>query len=266
VPPYLVTTGTCDQGVSVGVTADASTTVVEMTVNGPWSEQLGNQVTAGLRLCLAGPCEAVLIDVHGLGDLHGVSRSYWMAAQRTARLGPTPVHLAFCSPPATMLDYRLRHQDGPPPLLYATMSQARIALAAKVSRANRLQVRLAPRPASVRAARDLVAQACLTWQLPGLLHDATLVMSELAANAMEHADTEFVVTVTRRGSRLHLAVRDGDTRYPVVDPPAATLRPGRVAVRGRGLKLVHAVAAGWGAIPAHGGKVVWATVSADPVR
>ena len=54
-PPYFVTTGTSDGGVSVGVTADASTTVVEMTVRGQWSPQLGNQVTAGLRHCLAGP-------------------------------------------------------------------------------------------------------------------------------------------------------------------------------------------------------------------
>ncbi|WP_212994828.1 ATP-binding protein [Actinoplanes auranticolor] len=263
VPPYFVTTGTHQGGVSVDVTADASTTVVEMTVRGQWSQQLGNQVTAGLRRCLAGPCEAVIIDMHNVGDLHGASLPYWLAAQRTARLGPAPVHLAFCSPPATMLNYRLRHQEGTSPLLFATMSQARIAIAGKVSRADRLQVRLAPRPSSVRAARDLVAQACHTWRLPDLRNDAALIMSELVSNAVDHASTDFVVTVFRRGGRLHLAVRDGDSRYPLMDAAADTMRSAPVAARGRGLRLVHAIAAAWGAVPAHSGKVVWATVSTD---
>ncbi|WP_250009789.1 ATP-binding protein [Actinoplanes sp. M2I2] len=261
-PPYFVTTGTHDRGVSVSVTADASTTVVEMTVRGGWSQQLGNQVTAGLRRCLAGPCEAVIMDVHGVDDAHGVSAPYWSAAQRTARLGPAPAHLAFCAPPATTLDHRLRHQDTPAPLVFACMSQARIAMAGKVSRTDRLQARLAPRSTSVRAARDLVAQACATWHLSDLRNDAALIVSELAANAVDHAATEFVVTVFRRGGRLHLAVRDGDTRYPQMG--ADLVRPTPAAERGRGLALIHAVAAAWGAIPAHGGKVVWATLSADP--
>lgn len=267
-PPYFVTIGTYDGGVSVGVTADASTTVVEMTVHGRWSQQLGNQVTAGLRRCLASPCEAVIIDVHGVGDLHGVSQAYWLAAQRTARLGRAPVHVAFCSPPASMLDYRLRQQEGTPPLLFATMSQARIAIAGKVSRSDRLQARLLPRGTSVQAARDLVAQACHIWRLPDLRHDAALIISELATNAVDHAATDFVVTVFRRGGQLHLAVRDGDTRYPLMGATAQIKRPAPVAVRGRGLKLVHAIAAAWGAIPAIGGKVVWATVSPEtaPVR
>ena len=204
--------------------------------------------------------------MYGVGDLHGVSLSYWLAAQRTARLGPAPVHLAFCLPPATMLDYRLRHQDGVPLLLFATMSHARIAIAGKVSRADRLQARLVPRPTSVRMARDLVAQACRTWQLPHLRNDAALIVSELVSNAVDHAATDLVVTVFRRAGRLHMAVRDGDSRYPHMGVAADGWRPASVAARGRGLGLVHAIAAAWGAIPTHGGKVVWATVSAAPER
>ncbi|MFG1607918.1 ATP-binding protein [Actinoplanes sp. NPDC049265] len=248
------------------VTADASTTVVEMTVCGRWSPQLGHQVTVGLQRCLAGPCEAVILDVHGVVDPRAVSTPYWLAAQRTARLGPAPVHLAFCAPPASMLDYRLRHHLKATQLLFATMPQARVAMGGKVSRSERLQVRLAPRPTSVRAARDLVARACLSWQLSGLRADAAQIMSELAANAVDHAATEFVATVFRRGGRLHLAVRDGDARYPLLAAAAEGIASASasVAERGRGLALVHAIAAAWGATPAHGGKVVWATVSADP--
>ncbi|WP_109603243.1 ATP-binding protein [Actinoplanes xinjiangensis] len=246
---------------SVRVTADASTTVLEMSVHGRWSQQLGDQVTDSLRRCLAGPCEAIVIDVSDVGDLHGVSLPYWSAAVRAARLGPASVRMAFCSRPATTLDYRLRHQDGPPVTVFPTMAQARIAIAGGVSRADRLQARLAPRPASVRAARDLVLRACDGWQLAGPRDDAALIMSELATNAVDHAGTEFVVTVFRRGGRLHLTVRDGDSRYPSM---RATDEGIQVPLdeRGRGLRLVHAAAEVWGAIPAHNGKVVWATMPA----
>ncbi|HWS31140.1 MAG TPA: ATP-binding protein [Actinoplanes sp.] len=260
--PYLVVTVTDRRGVSVDVVADASSTVVEIKVHGHWSQQLGEKITAGLGLCLAGPAEAIIIDLRDLSDLHGLSLRYWLAAQRTVRGGVLPVGLALCLPPATMLGYRLRNHDGNPVPLFATMGEARAAVAGRLRRSHRWQTRLAPVPVSVRAARDLVELACHTWQLHDLRQDAALVMSELAANAVEHAGTDFVLTVLRRGRDLHLAVRDGDTRYPRLVEPTREGSRFPIAEGGRGLILVHAVAARWGAIPAHGGKVVWATVSA----
>jgi anti-sigma regulatory factor (Ser/Thr protein kinase) len=261
-PPFLVTTVTDRRGVSVGVIADASSTVVEMKVYGPWSQQLGEQITTGLRLCLAGPSEALIVDLRDLSELHGLSLRYWLTAQRKARGGGLPVILALCVPPATMLGYRLRHHDGNALPLFATMGEARAAVVGGLRRRHRWQTRLAPHPASVRAARDLVEQACHVWQLHDLRQDATLIMSELAANAVEHAGTDFVITVFRRGRDLHLAVRDGDTRYPRLASTAHSRPRPSLAEGGRGLILVHAVAMKWGAMPAHGGKVVWATVSA----
>lgn len=250
----------------MGVIADASSAVVELKVHGRWSRELGSQVTAGLRLCLAGPSEALIIDLHDVGDLHGVSLPYWVAAQRTARSGPAPAHLALCAPSTTMLDYRLRNHEWDPTLLFATMAEARIAIVGRLLREHWWQTRLAPQAASVRAARELVARACQTWQLPGLRPAATLIMSELASNAVEHAGTEFVITVFRRGRDLHLAVRDGDMRYPRPDGSARDGGQPSLAERGRGLGLVHAASAGWGAMPTLGGKVVWATVTGDSDR
>jgi anti-sigma regulatory factor (Ser/Thr protein kinase) len=259
--PYLVATVTDGRGVSVGVVADASSTVVEMKVHGRWSQQLGEKITVGLGLCLAGPAEAMIIDLRDFSDLHGLSLRFWLAAQRKARAGALPVILALCVPPATMLGYRLRHHDGNPVPLFATMGEARAAVVGRLTRSHRWQVRLAPFPASVRAARDLVELACHTWQSHNLRQNAALVMSELAANAVEHAGTDFVITVFQRNRDLHLAVRDGDTRYPRL-VASTRVGPGHpLAEGGRGLVLVHAIAERWGATPAHGGKVVWATIS-----
>ena len=264
-PPYLVTASTDRRGVSVGITADASTAVVEMALHGPWSQHLGSQVTAGLRQCLAGPSASIIIDLHDVGDAYGVSKPFWAAAWRAARLAPRPVRLVLCLPTTKTLDSRLRHMQAPRPMLFATMPEARIATAGWLPRAHQMQARLAPSLASVRTARDLVAEACHAWNLPRA-HDAWLIMSELATNAVEHAGTNFVVTVSVNDTRLHLAVRDGATRFPHLSEPAPIGQQAPLNERGRGLHRVHATADAWGAMPTRGGKVVWATVSSDSPR
>lgn len=245
----------------MNVLADVSGAVVEMTVRGRWSQQLGDQFTALLRVCLAGPAQAVIVELREVGDRHGVSLPCWLAAQRTARLGSAPVHLAFCPPPRSMLDYRLRHQPEMSPMLFVTRSDARIATGRRLAREQRVQARLTPGPASVRAARELVMDACRAWLLPGLRHSAALIVSELATNVVCHARTDFVVTVFRRNRCLHVAVQDGDARYPRVAEPVPEDRLSPPA-GGRGLRLVHRIADRWGVMPSHRGKVVWATLSA----
>jgi anti-sigma regulatory factor (Ser/Thr protein kinase) len=260
-PPYLLTAVPNRRAVGVTVTGDASTTVVEMAAHGQWSQQLGKQVSAGLRLCLAGPSVSIIVDLQHVDDPYGVSMPFWLTAWRQARLALSPVNLVFCLPATAALSRRLRHLNGPQPRVFGNVPEARIAIAERLSRADRLQVRLAPRPASVGSARHLVRQACRAWRLSQLLDDTSLIVSELASNAVEHAGTDFIVTVSRGGTSLHVAVHDGVPRFPhpskaaLIDPVAS------LAGRGRGLRLVHAVAAAWGAMPARGGKVVWATVT-----
>jgi anti-sigma regulatory factor (Ser/Thr protein kinase) len=173
---------------------------------------------------------------------------------------------AACTPSillatTTALSWRLRNLKGPQPRVFGTVRDARIAIDENLSRADRLQVRLVPQPASVRAARDLVTQACHAWRLPQLSPDSSLVVPELAANAVEHARTDFVVTVSRSDARLHGAVRDGTSYFPHRLEPAFASTQVPLAERGLGLRLVHSVAAAWGAMPARAGKVVWATVT-----
>jgi len=260
-PPYLLTTMTDRHGVSVTVTGDATTAVIEMAAHGDWSTHLGDQISAGLRLCLAGPSVSIIVDLHHLADPFGLSMPFWLAAWRQARLAPSPVRMVFCLSSTSMLSRRLLTADGQRPRVFATAPDARIAIAAGTSHADRLQARLPPRPDSVRDARDLVQQACLSWRLPHLLDDTTLITSELASNAVEHARTDFVVTMSRHAARLHVAVQDGVPEFPRPYRPASAGPPAPAHPRGRGLLLVHTIAAAWGVMPARGGKVVWATLA-----
>ena len=258
--PYLLTAAADGRGPGVTVVGDASTAVVELTPYGPWSSRRSGQVTDHLRLCFAGPSAAIIIDLQHLNDRDGASLPFWLAAWRQAKLEPSPVHLTFCLPATSMLSRRLRNQ-APQPHVCASVAGARMAIAERISRADRLQVRLPPLSESVRAARDLVTQACRVWRLPNLLADGSLIMSELAANAVEHARTDFVATVTRSRASLQIAVRDGASHFPQLNNhPHNSLQQ-----RGRGLRLVHVVAATWGAMPTRNGKVVWASAGLTPV-
>jgi anti-sigma regulatory factor (Ser/Thr protein kinase) len=123
-----------------------------------------------------------------------------------------------------------------------------------------MQVRLPPEFMSPTIARNLVADACRVWQLTPLLYPGRAVISELVANAVEHARTDIDVTVSLRGSTLHLAVRDGCRLPPRVLELAPPV-PGRpLNERGHGLRVVEADSIDWGVLPAADGKVVWALV------
>ncbi|MCM4081017.1 ATP-binding protein [Paractinoplanes hotanensis] len=243
------------------MTGDAGMAVVEMAVHGRWSPHLGQQVSAALRMCLAGPPTPIVVALHDLDDPAGASLSFWLALWRQARLDTVPVHVAFSVASTTVLSRRLRYLRGPQPRVYSTVAEARAAFAARRYRTDRLQAWLEPRPASVEAARTLVTRACDDWDRPKLLQDACLIASELATNAVEHARTDFIVTVARSDTRLHLSIHDCVSRFPAASELRLADQPAELGERGRGLRLVHATAAVWGAVPTRDGKVVWAAVA-----
>jgi len=103
------------------------------------------------------------------------------------------------------------------------------------------------------AARSFVTGTLAAWGYPELVEDAAVIATELAANAVLHARTEFTVTVSRRpDSTIRVAVRDGSAK------PPRPRRAAPLAGSGRGLGLVDAMAAAWGADLLPDGKVVWA--------
>jgi anti-sigma regulatory factor (Ser/Thr protein kinase) len=126
---------------------------------------------------------------------------------------------------------------------------------------------LKPGSESVKAARDFTAATLRGWHLDGLVEDAVIIASELVTNAIRHgtalADpdgaTEVELAWQRFASRVTCVVIDGSSRPPVL--AAADMS----AESGRGLQVVHALAAAWGwMMTGAREKAVWATLLLPP--
>ena len=99
-------------------------------------------------------------------------------------------------------------------------------------------------PASAGAARRFVAGALRGWGCDDLADVATLLVSELVANAILHAHTSIHVLVRRQeNGRVRVDVHDGADRAP------ARMHYSATTTTGRGLLLVETLASDWGVTP-----------------
>ena len=109
-------------------------------------------------------------------------------------------------------------------------------------------------PMSASQARDFVSRHLTDHRLPYLVDPVRLVTSELATNALVHAQTAFTVTLTALDETVLLTVRDDSIELPTRRAPQA-LDP-----TGRGLEIVDIVSLAWGTNEdAAGSKAVWAS-------
>ena len=205
---------------------------------------------------LAEQPEALLLDLSALAVAERASLAVFASVVRQAALWPgTPVLL--CAPTratvALLAGDRFAHLP-----VHRSVAGAHRAVTAVAPVPPPVADDLLPLPGAARHARDLATEACARWSLPHLVGPAAVVTSELVSNAAAHAGTMMDLRLTRRPGALHIAVRDGSAARPAAAP-----LPARDATGGRGLHLVSAMAARWGALPIEGGKVVWATLRTD---
>jgi hypothetical protein len=109
-------------------------------------------------------------------------------------------------------------------------------------------------PVSASRTREFVTRRLVDHRLFYLVDPVRLVASELATNALVHAQTAFGVTLEASDQSVLLTVRDGSGALPtrratkVMDPA------------GRGLAIVAIVSRDWGTNEdGTGSKAVWAS-------
>ncbi|MFI1988730.1 ATP-binding protein [Actinoplanes sp. NPDC020271] len=254
---------------SVMAVIDPDTAIIEVALFGPWDRPLSWRARTVLDKCLAEHPTGLIVDLHRLDDPQAVSAPLWLTLCAQGAAMQPPIAIEVCLPATFPLARRLRRLGARDWLvMYASVHQARTALAHRRPLIDRLHLALPPDPAAATLARSLVSDACRGWDLPHLLERGRLIASELVVNAAEHAGTDIEVIVSPRGegagAALHLAVYDGDPALPQVrDPVPGRLGPS-LTDRGLGLRIVGAAASAWGALPARGGKLVWAILRNRP--
>ncbi len=111
-------------------------------------------------------------------------------------------------------------------------------------------------PSSVREARRFVTRVLTDWGLLDAVEVVTLLVSELATNAVLHARTAYAVVVSTDRNDLTVEVLDGSEVTPRRRQNSSS------AATGRGVALIDQLAGSWGTHPATNGfaKAVWFTM------
>ena len=102
------------------------------------------------------------------------------------------------------------------------------------------------------AARHVVRERLTGWDLPAVVDDVVLIVSELLANALHHAGGGHAgLRVHRRSDALVIEVSDSGAAAPRLG------QPGFDDDRGRGMFLIDRLSDRWGYRHVDDGKVVW---------
>ncbi|MFI6880666.1 ATP-binding protein [Streptomyces sp. NPDC050400] len=122
-------------------------------------------------------------------------------------------------------------------------------------------IRMEYSPHRLEQIRRIVGARLRCWGLHKLVHDTSLVATELCSNVRHCDDSrfEFVISRTADGVRVEVA----DTSPVLVTVP--TEPPDFFEPGGRGLFLVAAYASALGMTPTPTGKVVWAELALGDV-
>ena len=117
--------------------------------------------------------------------------------------------------------------------------------------------RFAPETASVREVRQYVAESIT--DVP--IEQAEIILlaaSELAANSVRHARTDYTVTVDRTEDEVRVTVDDDGTGDPEVQDP------GPLTPSGRGLLIVEQLSDAWGSSSNADHNRVWFSMRITP--
>lgn len=109
-------------------------------------------------------------------------------------------------------------------------------------------------PESAAIARRLVRTALAAWGLEDRVDDATVVITELVSNAVDHGQLSLIRVIVSRPTEkwLRLGVVDRSKAVPMMRTDSNGDQ-----LRGRGLVIVNSLTERWGTDLYRWGKQVW---------
>jgi hypothetical protein len=112
--------------------------------------------------------------------------------------------------------------------------------------------------ASLRKARELVAEWLPAWSHVELVPVATVVVNVFVENVLQHTACAPVLVLESDGAAVTISVRDDSSV-----PAARHEDPRRGGDRVSGLAIIASVCRAWGSTPMPSGKTVWAVLGPE---
>ncbi|GAB1642909.1 ATP-binding protein [Krasilnikovia sp. MM14-A1259] len=233
----------------VGHVVDRGRAHPVLRITGVLAADTTADVRQALLDTLADAPEALVVDVSGLMPADGAAADVFRRVARETTVWPA-AQLLLTAPDATPWQR--------PGLPVCPSVPAALATLSAPTPGARLELVLEPVVGAARRARELVTEACARWDLPELAGSGSIVVTELANNAVAHARTSMTVMLSRYADTIAVAVRDRSAAQPHFEGPVPP-----TAYGGRGLLLIDAVTRDWGSLPLSDGKVVWAILNGE---
>jgi anti-anti-sigma factor len=242
---------------SLVVHADTAGTVSLLTVDGVLDSSTYLQLRdAVIKAALDEP-QAVLIDVDGLDVPASSAWSVFTSAHWHVRTWPNIPIVLVCSHPGRRRTVERNGVTRYVPV-YATAEAALTAVSDGHCARRRARIDLPASLASLRRAREFVAEWLGEWSRPDLIPVATVIVNVFVENVLQHTASDPVLILECDRKAVYISVQDGNS-----EPAARHEDPYRGGERISGLAIVASVCRAWGSTPTPSGKTVWAAIGPE---
>ncbi|OBK40510.1 sulfate transporter [Mycobacterium sp. 1245111.1] len=142
--------------------------------------------------------------------------------------------------------------------VHATVGEALSALTDTQRPRIRARTELPASLASLRTAREFVAQRLAEWSFDDLVASATVVVNVFVENVLQHTLGGPVLVLETDGKTVTISVQDGSST-----PAARHEDPVHGGEQVSGLAIVASMCRAWGSAPTPSGKTVWAVIGPE---
>lgn len=245
------------QASSVAVSADTAGTACLLTAEGVLDSSTYLQLRAAIVKAALDEPQAVLVDVDGLDVPASSAWAVFSSARWLVDTWPSiPIHLICANAGRRAVIAKsgvaryVRTHPTTEDALSALSDTQRAVLRARTALPSAL--------ASLRAAREFVAQRLADWSHENLVPVATVVVNVFVENVLQHTPDGMTLALETDGKTIAVSVRDGSPT-----PPARHEDPQRGGERISGLAIVASICRAWGSAPTPSGKAVWAVIGPE---
>jgi anti-anti-sigma factor len=242
---------------SLVVSADMAGAVCLLTVDGVLDASTYLHLRDTIIKAALDEPRAVLVDVDALAVPASSAWSVFTSASWHVSTWPDVPLVLVCGHPDRRRTIAATGVTRYVPV-HATIDAALAALAHGQRSRRRANVELPASLASLRKAREFVAEWLGDWSHQTLIPVATVVVNVFVENALQHTVSAPVLLLESDGKAVTVAVMDDSST-----PAARHEDPYRGGERVSGLAIVASVCRAWGSTPTPSGKTVWAVLGPE---